>query len=52
LWGENYDLSISRYKEDVFEEIEYDPPGVILGKLKGIEGKIEGGLRELEGMIG
>ncbi|HEB93337.1 MAG TPA: SAM-dependent DNA methyltransferase [Gammaproteobacteria bacterium] len=30
---EKYDLSFSRYKEDVFEEIEYEPPQVILDKL-------------------
>ena len=49
---EGYDLSISRYKEDVFEEIEYDAPEVILGKLKALEGEIDKGLGELEGMIG
>ncbi|MBJ6612137.1 MAG: SAM-dependent DNA methyltransferase [Candidatus Thiothrix moscowensis] len=31
--AENYDLSLSRYKEDVFEEIEYEAPSVILDKL-------------------
>ncbi|MBN2801725.1 MAG: N-6 DNA methylase [Deltaproteobacteria bacterium] len=29
----NYDLSLSRYKEDVFEEVEYEKPAVILEKL-------------------
>ncbi|WP_114972784.1 type I restriction-modification system subunit M [Rhodoferax ferrireducens] len=29
----NYDLSISRYKTDVFEEVHYDAPGVILDRL-------------------
>lgn len=29
----NYDLSLSRYKEDVFEEVEYEKPGVILERL-------------------
>lgn len=29
----NFDLSLSRYKEDVFEEVNYDAPGVILGRL-------------------
>jgi len=52
LWGENYDLSISRYKEDVFEEIEYEAPNVILKKLKDLEGEIALELGELEGMIG
>lgn len=31
--AEGYDLSLSRYKEEVFEEIEYEVPGVILDKL-------------------
>jgi len=30
---EGYDLSLSRYKEDVFEEVEYEAPGVILERL-------------------
>lgn len=29
----NFDLSLSRYKEDVFKEVNYDAPGVILGRL-------------------
>ena len=29
----NFDLSLSRYKTDVFEEVHYDPPGVILDRL-------------------
>lgn len=29
----NFDLSLSRYKEDVFEEVNYDAPGVILDRL-------------------
>ncbi len=29
----NFDLSFSRYKEDVFEEVNYDAPDVILGRL-------------------
>lgn len=29
----NYDLSLSRYKEDVFEEVHYDAPDVILDRL-------------------
>ena len=31
--SEGYDLSLSRYREDVFEEVRYDPPGVILDRL-------------------
>lgn len=40
--AEDYDLSISRYKEDVFEHLYYDPPGVILGRLIQAEvGEVE-----------
>ena len=35
--AEGYDLSLSRYKEDVFEEVVYDAPGVILERLLGAE---------------
>lgn len=31
--AEDYDLSLSRYKEDVFEEVHYDAPSVILERL-------------------
>jgi len=31
--AEGYDLSLSRYKEDVFEEVEYEAPGVIVERL-------------------
>jgi len=47
-----FDLSINRYKEIVYEPVEYDPPKVILGRLREIEGEIMQGLEELEGMLG
>ncbi len=31
--AEAYDLSLSRYKKDVFEDVHYDPPGMILERL-------------------
>jgi type I restriction enzyme M protein len=31
--GESYDLSLSRYKHGVFEEVRYDPLDVILDRL-------------------
>ena len=49
---EKYDLSMSRYKEDVFEEVVYEKPVVILSKLKSMEGEISKELSELEGMLG
>ncbi len=35
--GEGYDLSLSRYKTDVFEEVHYDAPSVILDRLIAAE---------------
>ena len=46
----DYDLSVNRYKEDVYEEIEYDPPGKILEKLAQLETEISNGLLELKQM--
>jgi type I restriction enzyme M protein len=50
--AENYDLSMSKYKEDVFEDVVYEKPDVILGKLKVLEREIEKEMGELEGMLG
>ncbi|MBW4193473.1 N-6 DNA methylase [Enterobacter bugandensis] len=61
----NFDLSLSRYKENEFEEVSYDAPGVILGRLIQAEvgnvdeaelTKVQSGivreLLELKGMVG
>lgn len=61
----NFDLSISRYKEEIFEEVNYDAPRVILGRLIQAEvgdvdeaelAKVQNGIvRELltlKGMVG
>ena len=61
----NYDLSLARYKQDVFEEVHYDAPGVILDRLIQAEvgdvdeadlAKVQSGIvRELlalKGMVG
>ena len=60
----NYDLSLSRYKQDVFEEVHYDAPGVVLDRLIRAEvgdvdetalAKVQSGivreLLELKGMV-
>ena len=47
-----YDLSINRYKEIEYEEVEYDPPKEILQKLRELEDDIRKDLDELEGMLG
>lgn len=61
----NYDLSLARYKTDVFEEVHYDAPGEILDRLIRAEvgdineadlAKVQSGivreLLELKGMVG
>lgn len=46
-----YDLSINKYKEIEYEEVQYDAPSVILGRIKALEEEITQGLEELEGML-
>jgi len=46
-----YDLSINRYKEIEYDEVEYESPQVILGKLRDLEGEIKRDLDELEGFL-
>lgn len=49
--GNGYDLSINKYKEVVYEEVKYDAPSVILGRVKKLEEEITRGLEELERML-
>jgi type I restriction enzyme M protein len=44
----NYDLNLSTYKEEVYEEVQYEKPDVIFGKLENIEADIQKGLAELK----
>jgi len=48
----DYDLSINRYKEVVYEAVEYDPPKVILKRLAKLEKEIAKGREALEEMLG
>ena len=41
--GNDYDLSINRYKEVEYEAVEYDPPTVILERLAVLEEEIAKG---------
>ena len=50
--GNDYDLSINRYKEVEYEAVEYDPPGVILERLAELEQEIASGREELERSLG
>jgi len=47
----DYDLSINRYKEIVYEEVVYDPPSVILDRVAGLEQEILSGIKELREMV-
>ncbi|WP_457786624.1 type I restriction-modification system subunit M [Geobacillus sp. Geo 8.1] len=47
----DYDLSINKYKEIEYEEVEYEAPSVILEKVETLEKEIMQGLRELKEMI-
>jgi type I restriction enzyme M protein len=46
--GNNYDLSISKYKEIEYEEVVYDKPEVIKKKILDYENKIMEALKDLE----
>lgn len=50
--GNDYDLSINRYKEIEYEAVEYDPPAVILERLAQLDAEIADGRKEIEGMLG
>lgn len=47
----NYDLSLNRYKQTVYEVVQFEPPREILKKLKALENDIVQDLDELEGML-
>ncbi|MBC3901247.1 N-6 DNA methylase [Acetobacterium malicum] len=46
-----YDLSINRYKEVIYEQVEYDPPEVIMARLDQLAGEIGVKMAELREMI-
>lgn len=47
----SYDLNLSTYKEEVYEEVKYEKLDVIFGKLETIESTIQSGLAELKQLI-
>jgi type I restriction enzyme M protein len=49
--AEGYDLSLNRYKEVVYDAVEYPPPKEILADLAKLETEIQQGMKELEGML-
>jgi len=44
-------LHATRHKETAYEEVEYDPPKVILQRMRELEDEIRKDLDELERML-
>jgi type I restriction enzyme M protein len=49
--AKDYDLSINRYKETKHEAVSYDPPKVIIARLRALEAEIAKDLSALEKML-
>lgn len=49
--GNDYDLSINKYKEVEYVPVEYPPTSEILAEIKELQKKISDGIEELEGML-
>jgi len=47
----SYDLNLSTYKEEVYEEVKYEKPKVIFRNLETIEENIQNGLSELKQLM-
>lgn len=47
----DYDLSINKYKEVIYEKVEYEPTDVIIGKIEAIENDIQKELTELKKLL-
>ena len=47
----DYDLSINKYKEVVYEKVEYEPTDVIMGKIEAIETEIQTEFAELKKLL-
>ncbi|WP_435275097.1 type I restriction-modification system subunit M [Psychrobium sp. nBUS_13] len=47
----DFDLSINRYKEVVYEEVKYDEPQVILKRIKTLQKAMDKGIADLEEML-
>jgi type I restriction enzyme M protein len=50
--AQDYDLSLNRYKEVVHEAVKHRRPKELLAELAKLEGEIQQGMKELEGMLG
>jgi type I restriction enzyme M protein len=48
----DWDLSINRYKEIVYEEVEYAAPAEIIAEIEKLDGERSEALRVLKGLLG
>ena len=48
----DYDLSINRYKEIVYDEVDHSPPSEILDELAALEEEIQKGIEDLKATAG
>ena len=48
----DYDLSINKYKEVVYEQVDYEPTEVIIGKIEQLEVDIQREFAELKKLLG
>lgn len=51
ITSSDYDLSINRYKEVIYEEVKYDEPQVILKRIKELQQAMDKGITDLEAML-
>ena len=49
--GNDYDLSINKYKQTEYKPVEYPPTSEIMAELRRLEGEIKTAMDELEGML-
>ena len=50
--SKDYDLSLNKYKQEVYNEVVYEKPEIILEKLSSLETTIVNGINELKEIIG
>lgn len=48
---QGYDLSLNRYKEVEYDEVEHRAPLEIIDEIEALEGEIASGLAELKAML-
>jgi type I restriction enzyme M protein len=46
-----YDLSISRYKEIEYAEVQYEKPEIIIEKIEALENEIQTSIRDLKKLL-